>query len=438
MSGWASRRALFSWVVVAVVVLLSGCDWTMTRYGPAQTGFDPFETTIGVSNVASVHSAWSAPIPVGEPHGLVVANGVLFVGTDTSVAPLYAFDAKGSAGCSGTPTTCVPLWMSTVNVAGTAEVAGGRVYVPAGPTLYAFDASGVTGCAGTPKTCAPLWSYSDAGVTIGQPVIVNGLVYAGTSTGGLVVFDAAGSTGCSGTPKVCAPLWIGQTGGAGSTSSPAVVGGVAYVSASGSPTTGYLFAFDATGTRGCSGTPKTCAPLWQAHGQFGPPTVSNGYVYVGSGPTQTFSVFDASGTTNCTETPKTCTPLWTNPTGQTLSLSFPAVANGKMYVNAGGTLETFDAFGHTNCSGTPRTCTALWTATAAFGSSPIVANGVVYVSGPSGITDAFDAAATAGCSGTPKTCTPLASINVTGFPSPIIANGVIYGSTGRTIEALTP
>jgi hypothetical protein len=30
------------------------------------------------------------------------------------------------------------------------------------------------------------------------------------------------------------------------------------------------------------------------------------------------------------------------------------------------------------------------------------------------------------------------SINVTGLPSPIVANGVVYGSTGRTIEALTP
>ena len=254
-----------------------------------------------------------------------------------------------------------------------------------------------------------------------------------------MVFDAAGSAGCSGTPKVCAPLWIGQTGGAGSTSSPAVVGGVAYVSASGSPIPGYLFAFDASGTTGCSGTPKTCTPLWQAQGQFGTPTVSHGYAYVGSGPTQTFSVFDASGTTNCTGTPKICAALWTNPTGQNLSLSYPAIAKGVMYVNAGGTLEAFDAFGHTNCSGTPTTCKPLWTATGPFANSPIIANGVVYLSTTTGTTtDAFDAAGISGCSGTPKTCNPLAALSVAGFPSPIIDNGVIYGSSGRTIEALAP
>jgi hypothetical protein len=334
----------------------------------------------------------------------------------------------------------VPLWTSTVNVAGTAEVADGRVYVPAGPTLYAFDAAGVNGCGGVPKTCAPLWSYSDAGATFQQPVIVNGLVYAGTSAGGLVVFDATGSAGCSGTPKACVPLWIGQTGGAGSTSSPAVVRGVAYVSASGSVVAGYLFAFDASGATGCSGTPKTCTPLWQAQGQFGTPTVSGGYVYVGSGgSTQTFSVFDASGTTNCTGIPKTCTALWTDPTGQNLSLSYPAITRDSMYVNAGGTLEVFDALGHTNCSGTPTTCKPLWTATGPFDNSPIIANGVVYLSTTTGTTtDAFDAAGISGCSGTPKTCTPLAALNVTGFPSPIVANGVIYGSSGRTIEALKP
>ena len=433
MARWCSRRTFLSYLVVGVVVL-SGCDWSMTRFGPAQTGYDAFETTIGVNNVANVHAAWSAPIPVGEPHGLVVANGVLFVGTDSSVAPLYAFDAKGSSGCSGPPQTCAPLWTSTVNIAGTAEVAAGRVYVPAGQTLYAFDAAGVNGCRGVPKTCAPLWSYSDAGATFAQPVIVNGLVFAGTSAGELVVFDAAGSTGCSGTPEVCVPLWIGQTGGAGSTSSPAVVGGVAYVSASGAATAGYLFAFDASGATGCSGTPKTCAPLWQAQGQFGTPTVSRGYVYVGSGSTQT-SVFDASGATNCAGVPKICTALWTDPAGATFS--YLAVANGVMYANAGGTLEAFDAFGHTNCSGTPTTCKPLWTAAGPFANSPIVANGVVYVSsGSTATTAAFDAAGISGCSGTPKSCTPLAAFSVTGFPSPIIDNGVIYGSSGRTIEAL--
>src|SRR5260221_13519854 len=106
MERWRSRRALLSWLVVGGIVL-SGCDWSMTRFGPAQTGYDPFERTIGVVNVAGVHVAWNAPIPVREPHGLVVAHRVLFVGTDSSGAPPDAFDASGTTGGSGAPTTCV-------------------------------------------------------------------------------------------------------------------------------------------------------------------------------------------------------------------------------------------------------------------------------------------------------------------------------------------
>ena len=50
-----------------------------------------------------------------------------------------------------------------------------------------------------------------------------------------------------------------DTGGA-VTSSPAVAGGVVYVGA----TDGKLYAFDANGVTGCSGTPKTCTALWTA------------------------------------------------------------------------------------------------------------------------------------------------------------------------------
>jgi hypothetical protein len=61
-------------------------------------------------------------------------------------------------------------------------------------------------------------------------------------------------------------------------SSPAVADGVVY-NGNGS----HLYAFSAAGTTGCSGTPKTCAPLWTSTTTNGPlytsPAVANGMVY---------------------------------------------------------------------------------------------------------------------------------------------------------------
>ena len=91
--------------------------------------------------------------------------------------------------------------------------------------------------------------------------------------------------------------------------------------------------------------------------------------------------FDAAGATGCSGRPKTCAPLWTATTGNIVGSS-PAVANGVMYVGSDdGNMYAFDAAGTTGCSGSPKTCTPLWTATTGnkVGSSPAVANGVVYV-----------------------------------------------------------
>src|SRR5205807_4585203 len=109
-----------------------------------------------------------------------------------------------------------------------------------------------------------------------------------------------------------------------------------------------------------------------------PPAVANGVVYVGSEAHKLYA-FSAAGTTNCSGTPKTCTPLWTAATGNAI-YSAPAVAGGVVYVGSlDNKLYAFSAAGTTNCSGSPKTCTPLWTAAAAGGqSSPAVANGVVY------------------------------------------------------------
>jgi hypothetical protein len=207
---------------------------------------------------------------------------------------------------------------------------------------------------------------------------------------------------------------------------------------------GRLFAFDAGGTIGCSGTPKTCEPLWSAVSGAvdSSPAISNGVVYVNDftthgeePPTGTLRAFDAAGVTGCSGVPKTCAPLWTAEIGP--SRSSPAVANGVVYVVVNATLSAFDAAGTTGCSGTPKVCSPLWTASPGgiTSSSPAVANGVVYVhfntSGPSSSIYGFDAGGTTGCSGTPKVCAALWTANTESFgaTSPAVANGVVYTST---------
>ena len=200
-------------------------------------------------------------------------------------------------------------------VLGSPIVASGVLYVDSLDTssstvsLEAFDAAGKTNCSG--GTCQPLWTAplgsGTAGADTGgsSPAVVNGVVYAGASNG-LEAFDAAGVTNCSGTPKTCAPLWSASVGPIG-TSSPIVANGVVYIGS----TDDNLYAFDAAGKTNCSGTPTICSPLWS--GNTGgaieaAPAVANGVAYVGS-TDDDFYAFDAAGVTNCSGTPTTCSPL---------------------------------------------------------------------------------------------------------------------------------
>ena len=175
------------------------------------------------------------------------------------------------------------------------------------------------------------------------------------------------------------------------------------------------------------------------------PAAAGGVVYVGAqydiGP---LSAFDAAGNTNCSGTPKTCSPLWTS--GAFAVFTPPAIANGVVYESSGGDLVAFDAAGNTNCSGTPKTCSPLWAGryavgTSPFGDVPAVANGVVYVGTENDNLDAFDAAGKVGCSAPPNaTCNPLWTATTGGSladsSSPAIANGMVYeGSTDHNLYA---
>jgi outer membrane protein assembly factor BamB len=188
------------------------------------------------------------------------------------------------------------------SLTGDPVVAGGMAYAGGSTTglLYAFRASAASGCTGSPVVCAPVWTarVGPTGTGVTDPAVANGVVYVGGSNGTLSAFDATGKTNCSGSPVVCSPLWTTHSG-PGYTSSPADANGVIYLTSDSG-----LEAFDATGTTNCAGTPKVCAPLWTSPAQGTFLSVANGIVYVAAGGTEVIDALDATGTSNCGGTPR--------------------------------------------------------------------------------------------------------------------------------------
>jgi hypothetical protein len=440
VGGLGMRRKRLVLAIAALALVGAACNYPNYRGDAGHTGDNPLENAISVSNASTLAPAFTAPLGDFGAYP-VEANGVVYVQLPTR---LMAFSAEGDVNCGGTPATCAPLWTAPLLGGESAPtVANGVVYITAtttvggGDELLAFDAAGTTNCSGTPKVCQPLWEGVGADAV---PNVVNGVVYTGSGggNGGLLAFDAAGNTNCSGSPKVCQPLWTGEpttTLGVFGTSSPAVANGVAYLASSGA-----LYAFDATGKTGCSGTPKVCTQLWTAPvasstaATFGltSAAVTNGTAYLTSD--GTLYAFDATGATNCSGLPKTCSPLWTAPG----AYNSPAIANGTLYVDSTLGISAFDAAGSTGCSGTPETCAPLWSYSQAgsFGSSPIVANGVLYSTPGFGL-DAWDASGTTDCSGTPKVCGPLFSYTSEAvvIGDPAVANGVVYIADGDPADS---
>jgi phospholipase C len=132
---------------------------------------------------------WRAsPDPGSAMSPPTVAISRVFAGSADGL--LYAFQAMG---CEPGLSLCPPLWSGgtagDAPIAAQPSAAGGVVYATRGNG--AVDAFDLPGCKAT--SCpAPLWS-SGAVVRAAAPVAVsNGSVYAGTSTGRLVVFGVPG------------------------------------------------------------------------------------------------------------------------------------------------------------------------------------------------------------------------------------------------------
>jgi outer membrane protein assembly factor BamB len=406
-------------LLIVFALVLAACDWPMLGFGPGHTGFNPLERTINASNVDDVTPSWtgvlggSSVAAVATP---VVVDGVVYMGhTD---GKFYAFDATGTTNCSGTPKTCAPLWTAMTDdygVTGTAAIANGVAFVTTRNKLYAFDATGETNCAGLPKTCTPLWT-AEAGVQItprlGSPAVAGNTVYVIDDR--LYAYDARGEIGCSGTSKTCEPMWTADTlsdgipsiPGTVISSSPAIAGTVVYTAGGDGTGAAILRAFDARGVTNCGGSPKACAPLWIGRPRCG----------------------SSTAVSQC-------------------DVSTPAVSEGRVYVSTDtenvtvpdGALSAFSASGGSNCNtAAPPSCEPVWSAVT-LGSSiaPAIANGVAYVAsvdkhvtGPPipvvqrfPLLVGFDIAA---CSNGP--CDPVwtSSSNAGNAGEPSIANGVAY------------
>jgi outer membrane protein assembly factor BamB len=273
---------------------------------------------------------------------------------------------------------------------------------------------------------ADLGDLTEDGLDKTSPTIVHGIAYAG-DYGNLVAFDASGTKDCTGTPRTCSPLWSYPTAQNVITSTPAIADGVVYLASAGT-----LYAFDADGQDGCFGTPKTCLPLWTATDAFdqSSPAVVHGLVYVGTYDGH-LDAFDAAGTTGCFGVPRTCTPVWRGDAGTGVQAA-PAVAGGTVFVaSTDGTVYEFDAAGHAGCSGdAPRTCTPLRTAPTgrAITVTPAVADGTVYVASAGGRLSAFDATGAVGCTGVPSVCAALwtADVGARIVGGPAVADGTVY------------
>jgi len=364
----------------------------MFGFNLQHTRFNPDEHTLTTTNVSRLVQDWKAGTNGSIYSSPVVANGIVYVGSDDH--SLHAFKAD-----TGTSAWAPNVGGTGGQIRSSPAVDNGVVYVGSGDgNLYAFDAA----------NGGPLWSAVIGGFIRSSPTVANGKVYIGSDNGKLYAFS---TSGCGSNNTPCPPLWTASTSGIIYYSSPAVVNGIVYIGSEDH----FLYAFDTN-----NGTFK-----WKAL-TGGPidssPAVVNGVVYISS-ENGTLNAFDANSGA----------PIWHVSTGNALpacqggsNRSSPAVADGVVYVGADdGNLHAFDTAGK-----------HLWTASIGncVRSSPAVANGVVYVGADDGMLYAFN---TAGCGGS-TFCSPLWRYT-TGkliFSSPVVVNGVVYaGSADKNLYA---
>lgn len=174
----------------------SPADWLTMAYDNKRTGYNPNETSLGVSNAGGVHALWAQPLQIsGQVAEPVYASNVQINGQPVNV--LYVSSGSGQAIAINADTGGI-LWthqMGTVtymcgtssftfgaNGAAAIDRARNRIYVPDGAAgVHALDMSTGAEISGWPVTIAtqPDHNFIYSGVTYNA---ADGSLYAETSS----------------------------------------------------------------------------------------------------------------------------------------------------------------------------------------------------------------------------------------------------------------
>lgn len=343
--------------------------WNQFGFSPAHASLNPFEHTLGPSNVGSLTVDWMGPndanpICCSSP---IVVRDTVYVGTGDNRLRAY----RSSDGAV--------LW--NANVGGgqvsTPAWSNGVVYVGSGDwTLYAFDAA----------TGASRWSHKTGGPVVGGPVVSRNRVYVGSDDGNVYAFNAA-------TGEVA---WTTFVGGE-INHSPAIAGDTLYV---GNYTGSFLLtAMDV----------RTGAVRWNVptggYLDWNTPAVADGVVYVTSVDGEAYAFDAVSGD-----------QIWQR-TFPAFIEAAPAVAGGMVY------LGTYD---HSFYALDAATGARKWKATTGnlIAGTAAVANGVVYVGSTDNHVYGFDAL-------TGAKLWDASMGGPVQFAQPVVSDGKVYVASDR-------
>jgi len=455
------RRIRIVGVLAALVLLASGCQWAMGRFDPGNTADNTTELHLSSSNISHLGVEWSAGLgsnvsATSEP---VAAGNTVFVGVRRSdnTGTLYAFPADASSGCTGSPTSCTPLWTASGGAFGQPLVYDGVVYVDRGGILVAYDAAGATNCSGSPVTCQPLWSGTGGGA---DPVVAGGLVYVVNVAGSTDEVDtySPGAGSCPGSPPVCSPVTRYQVGsacppdeyfGPGAPASlntceattVAVDGsrldvGVEVSSQVFSLTMG-LVGDATTGRVAAFAVGQAASPAWTTVGPgepgFAGVVATGGNTFTTGATSDDFGVPPSAELEAVTSSGQTA---WATQRGPYLGL---AVSPDEVFAAASSGVDVYAVAGEVCGSYCEPTRQYPVTGLDEDTTAPAIGADVLYV-GVGKAVSAYSATGTVDCdTGTPTTCAPLATVALGNFASQLsVSNGRVFVTTqdGRLL-ALT-
>ena len=373
----------------------SSGDWPQLGYDSGHSAYNPYENTIGPSNVAQLQQAWSFSAGSGNTTGNVVeAGGVVYA--PSANGTLFALDASSGS----------LIWSATT---GTGYASSGSAPVVDDGLVFTTCNIGSTQgvCALNAATGAPAWSYAVPGLSAyagTPPVVANGsLFFEGCTSaacsyvalseqiGHILWFAAEPQGSCAGnggiTPAVSGDLLIVDPICLGA-------GGDFYAMSTKSGHVKWTQGIGITATAGLAVSDEVIPMVLQ-----GPPPPSQQQLLE-------FSV-------------KTGLELWNdrhkNGGGGNWfqsTLTMPALTKQYVYVVHNGSAQAFTRkTGKDKAASFPNTASTSW---------PSVANGVVYTACP-GRPCAFDAESLNTLWEGPMSGTLTVGV-------PIVANGVLYGA----------